>query len=91
MTDVLLRDILGARFDAMPESVRRMHDIESTRDVRGISRVIGGTNPVGRLIRVLLPRFRSRHTSRRFIFVSSRVRISKNGIVILARAGFARR
>lgn len=43
MTDVLLRDILGARFDAMPESVRRMHDIESTRDVRGISRVIGGT------------------------------------------------
>jgi Domain of unknown function (DUF4166) len=53
MTDVLLRDILGARFDAMPESVRRMHDIESTRDVRGISRVIGGTNPVGRLIRII--------------------------------------
>ena len=53
MTSVLLRDILGASFDEMPESVRRMHDIESTRDVRGVSRVIGGTNPVSRLIRIV--------------------------------------
>ena len=28
MTGVLLRDILGARFDEMPESVQRMHDID---------------------------------------------------------------
>jgi hypothetical protein len=53
MTGVLLRDILRASFDAMPESVRRMHDIESTRDVRGISRVIGGTNSVSCLIRIV--------------------------------------
>jgi len=58
MTDVLLRDILGAGFDGMPEAVRRMHSIEKTQDVRGLSRVMGGTNPLSWLIRVMaaLPR-----------------------------------
>ena len=58
MTDVLLRNILGAGFDEMPEAVRRMHSIEKTQDVRGISRVMGGTNPLSWLIRVMaaLPR-----------------------------------
>jgi Domain of unknown function (DUF4166) len=53
MTDILLRNILGARFDAMPEAVRRMHSIAQTQDVRGISRVIGGKNPLSWLIRVI--------------------------------------
>jgi hypothetical protein len=53
MTDVLLRDILGAGFDGMPEVVRRMHSIEKTQDVRGISRVMGGKNLLSRLIRVI--------------------------------------
>jgi len=58
MTDILLRNILGAAFDGMPAAVRRMHSIEKTQDVRGISRVMGGTNVLSRLIRVVaaLPR-----------------------------------
>jgi Domain of unknown function (DUF4166) len=58
MTDILLRNILGAGFDEMPEAVRRMHSVEKTQDVHGISRVMGGTNPLGWLIRVMaaLPR-----------------------------------
>jgi hypothetical protein len=44
MTDILLRNILGAAFDGMPEAVRRMHSIEKTQDVRGISRIMGGKN-----------------------------------------------
>src|SRR5258708_27162417 len=58
MTDILLRNILGAAVDGMTEAVRRMHSIERTQDVRGISRVMGGTNVLSRLIRVVaaLPR-----------------------------------
>jgi hypothetical protein len=40
MTDILLRNILGAGFDKMPEAVRRMRCIARTQDVRGISRQI---------------------------------------------------
>jgi len=53
MTDILLRNILGAGFDEMPEVVRRMHSIGQTQDVRGISRVMGGTNPLSWLIRII--------------------------------------
>src|SRR5258708_33833620 len=53
MTDILLRSILGAAFDGMPEAVRRMHSIERTQDVRGISRIMGPKNPVSRFIRVI--------------------------------------
>lgn len=53
MTDVLLRDILGTGFDGMPEAVRRMHSIEKTQDVRGISRIMGGKNPLSRFIRTI--------------------------------------
>ena len=58
MTDILLRNILGTAFDRMPEAVRRMHSIEKTQDVRGISRVMGGTNVLSRFVRVVaaLPR-----------------------------------
>ncbi len=53
MTGILLRNILGLRFDDMPEAVRRMHDIERTQDAVGTSRVMGGTNPLSRLLRLL--------------------------------------
>jgi len=53
MTDILLRNILGGKFDEMPEAVRRMHSIEKTQDVHGISRVMGGTNPLSWLIRII--------------------------------------
>jgi Domain of unknown function (DUF4166) len=53
MTDILLRNILGACFDKMPEAVQRMHSIGQTQDVRGISRVMGGTNPLSWFIRVI--------------------------------------
>ncbi len=53
MTDILLRIILGAAFDEMPEAVRRMHSIERTQDVRGISRIMGGKNLLSWLIRVV--------------------------------------
>jgi hypothetical protein len=53
MTDILLRNILGVGFDKMPEAVRRMHSIEKTQDVRGMSRVMGSKNLVGRLIRAM--------------------------------------
>jgi predicted DCC family thiol-disulfide oxidoreductase YuxK len=53
MTGILLRNILGARFDDMPEAVRRMHGIEMTQDAVGTSRVMGGKNPLSRLVRVL--------------------------------------
>jgi predicted DCC family thiol-disulfide oxidoreductase YuxK len=58
MTDILLRNILGADFDQMPAAVRRMHSIDKTREVRGTSRVIGGKNPLSSLIRAMaaLPR-----------------------------------
>jgi len=58
MTDILLRKILGAGFDEMPEAVRRIHSIGQTQDVRGISCVMGGKNALSRLIRVIaaLPR-----------------------------------
>ena len=58
MTDILLRSILGIGFDRMPEAVRRMHSIDKTQDARGISRVMGGTNLVSSIIRVvaMLPR-----------------------------------
>jgi len=53
MTGILLRNILGARFDDMPEAVRRMHSIEATQDAIGTSRIMGGTNPLSRLVRVI--------------------------------------
>jgi predicted DCC family thiol-disulfide oxidoreductase YuxK len=53
MTGVLLRNILGARFDHMPETVRRMHSIETTQDAVGTSRIMGGTNLLSRLVRVV--------------------------------------
>jgi predicted DCC family thiol-disulfide oxidoreductase YuxK len=53
MTDTLLRNILGARFDDMPEAVRRMHGMETTQDAVGTSRVMGGINPLSRLVRVV--------------------------------------
>jgi predicted DCC family thiol-disulfide oxidoreductase YuxK len=53
MTGILLRNILGARFDDMPEAVRRMHGIERTQDAVGTSRVMGGMNPLSRLVRLL--------------------------------------
>jgi predicted DCC family thiol-disulfide oxidoreductase YuxK len=52
MTDVLLRQIIGDAFDGMPETVQRMHGADGTRETRGISRVMGGRNPVSRLIGV---------------------------------------
>lgn len=64
MTGVLLRDILGPSFDEMPESVRRMHEIESTRDVCGVSRVIGGTNPLSWLIRIVAALPKPAHRAR---------------------------
>jgi predicted DCC family thiol-disulfide oxidoreductase YuxK len=53
MTGILLRDILGAGFDGMPESVRRMHAVETTRDAAGTARVRGGANVLSRFVRVL--------------------------------------
>jgi predicted DCC family thiol-disulfide oxidoreductase YuxK len=53
MTGILLRNILGARFDGMPEAVRHMHSIEKAQDAIGTCRVIGGTNPLSRLVRVI--------------------------------------
>jgi predicted DCC family thiol-disulfide oxidoreductase YuxK len=50
MTEALLRRIIGDAFDDMPETVKRMHGAEGTRETHGISRVMGGTNPVSRLI-----------------------------------------
>jgi hypothetical protein len=42
MTDILLCNILIAGFDEMLEALRRMHSIERTQDVRGVSRMMGG-------------------------------------------------
>ncbi|MBO0753868.1 MAG: DUF393 domain-containing protein [Bradyrhizobiaceae bacterium] len=58
MTGILLRDILGAAFDDMPEQVRCMHGIDMTKEATGTCRVTGGTNALSRLLRVLsaLPR-----------------------------------
>jgi predicted DCC family thiol-disulfide oxidoreductase YuxK len=53
MTGILLRNILGARFDDMPGAVRRMHAVATAHDAVGTSRIIGGTNPLSRLVRVL--------------------------------------
>jgi predicted DCC family thiol-disulfide oxidoreductase YuxK len=53
MTSILLRNILGARFEGMPEIVRHMHTVEKTQDAVGICRVMGGTNPLSRLVRVV--------------------------------------
>jgi predicted DCC family thiol-disulfide oxidoreductase YuxK len=53
MTEILLRQIIGSAFDDMPETVRRMHGADGTRETRGISRVMGGTNPLSRLIGVV--------------------------------------
>jgi hypothetical protein len=53
MTGILLRNILGARFDDMPGPVRRIHGIERTQDAAGTSRIMGGVNPLGRLVRIV--------------------------------------
>jgi predicted DCC family thiol-disulfide oxidoreductase YuxK len=53
MTEILLRKIIGSAFDSMPQTVQRMHGADGTRETRGISRVMGGTNPVSRLIGVV--------------------------------------
>jgi predicted DCC family thiol-disulfide oxidoreductase YuxK len=59
MTGVLLRDILGgAAFDAMPETVRCIHGNETTQNAAGTARIMGGTNPLSRIVRLAaaLPR-----------------------------------
>lgn len=58
MNETLLRRVLGADFDLMPEPVRRMHSLTKNQNVRGISRVMGGTNILAKFIRVVaqLPR-----------------------------------
>jgi hypothetical protein len=50
MTEGLLHQIIGTAFDRMPEAVQRMHGADGTRETRGISRVMGGANPLSRLI-----------------------------------------
>jgi hypothetical protein len=50
MTEILLRKIIGSVFDGMPEAVQLMHGADGTRETRGISRVMGGKNPLSRLI-----------------------------------------
>ncbi|MBI1273226.1 MAG: hypothetical protein GC131_03965 [Alphaproteobacteria bacterium] len=50
MSDVLLRDILGAKFDAMPPLVKEMHSLDRTKNVRGTAKVVGGKNPLSRLV-----------------------------------------
>jgi predicted DCC family thiol-disulfide oxidoreductase YuxK len=52
MTGVLLRRILGATFDEMPDTVRRMHSVENAQEAFGTARVTGGTNLLSRLVRV---------------------------------------
>jgi predicted DCC family thiol-disulfide oxidoreductase YuxK len=54
MTGILLRNILGDRFGDMPEVVQRMHGIERTQHAVGTSRVMGGMNPLSRLVRVVV-------------------------------------
>jgi predicted DCC family thiol-disulfide oxidoreductase YuxK len=53
MTGILLRDIIGAAFDGMPEAVRRMHTIETAQEAAGTARVMGGANPLSRFARVI--------------------------------------
>jgi predicted DCC family thiol-disulfide oxidoreductase YuxK len=53
MTGILLRNILGAGFDGMPEAVRRMHSIAATQHAAGVSRIRGGTNPLSRIVRIV--------------------------------------
>ena len=58
MNQSLLRTIVGTDFDRMPEPVRRMHELTRPYTVSGTSRIMGGTNSLARLIRVIarLPR-----------------------------------
>ncbi|MEJ0062366.1 MAG: DUF4166 domain-containing protein [Alphaproteobacteria bacterium] len=53
MSEILLRQIVGSDFDLMPEAVRKMHSIEKDQDVYGTSRVMGGTNPIAWLVRIV--------------------------------------
>lgn len=53
MSDILLRDILRAKFDEMPPRVREMHSLERSKNVRGIAKVVGGKNPISRLVHFL--------------------------------------
>jgi Domain of unknown function (DUF4166)/DCC1-like thiol-disulfide oxidoreductase len=53
MTGILLHNVLGAGFDAMPEAVRRMHGIETTQNAVGTARIMGGTNTLSRLFRIM--------------------------------------
>jgi predicted DCC family thiol-disulfide oxidoreductase YuxK len=53
MTETLLRKIVGSAFDSMPETVQRMHGADGIRETRGVSRVMGGNNPLSRLIGVV--------------------------------------
>lgn len=80
MTGILLRNILGARFDGIPAAVK-------AQDAIGTSRVMGGTNPLRRLVRVIaaLP---APARGRPFISASSRDRTSRNGTAVSATAGF---
>jgi hypothetical protein len=48
---VLLREILGAKFDVMPPIVRDMHSFECSKNVRGTAKVVGGRNPISRFVR----------------------------------------
>jgi hypothetical protein len=58
MNEPLLRRILGADFDLMPEPVRRMHSLTQNQTVRGTSRVMGGINILAKFMRSVaqLPR-----------------------------------
>jgi predicted DCC family thiol-disulfide oxidoreductase YuxK len=53
MTGILLHDIFGPAFDAMPDTVRRMHGIETTQNAVGMSRIRGGTNPLSWFVRII--------------------------------------
>jgi predicted DCC family thiol-disulfide oxidoreductase YuxK len=53
MTGVLLRNILGARFDDMPDAVQRMHAVETAQEAAGTACIRGGANALSRFIRVI--------------------------------------
>jgi len=42
--------VMGARFEALPPSVREMHEVHSDRAARGEGAVMRGSNPIARLL-----------------------------------------
>ncbi|MDE1902195.1 MAG: DUF4166 domain-containing protein [Alphaproteobacteria bacterium] len=53
MNKVLLKEILGSKFDLMPEAVKEMHSIQQTKKVQGTAKVVGGKNPIAKIIQIL--------------------------------------